>query len=78
MGSAALKPDRYSVARLLLAALHHHAKQGCPDMDIAAMVSDLEAALDDLRTREDTLIFLSAYLGRCLLGSPPNLDHWEP
>lgn len=72
---------RFEPARDLLAALHHQSiamvrKQG--EIDCRALAGLLEASLDDLHSRSDTLAFLAGYLSRCLQGAAPDYTNWKP
>lgn len=80
MGSAAHRASddsRYAAARALLSTIEGSART-YPNPDIPAIVSAIDSALDDLRDREATLLFLAAYLSRCLTGSVPDYTIFEP
>lgn len=80
MASLANNLDRFDAARALLLNLQYQARRPAlkGEMNVATMALAMDASLADPLTRADTMHFLSAYLGRCLSGSIPDIGSWDP
>jgi hypothetical protein len=78
---AAAPLDHQQHARDFLAAFEldcrrQIARRG--EMDSVALAKLLEDGLDDLAQREQLLLFLAGFLGKCVTGCVPDYRYFEP
>jgi hypothetical protein len=80
MGSAAPRPTGHDQARSLLAELEQEARLSVSEtgeIDYKALMEIVDVRLNGPH-REEIRLFLVAYLARCLLGTIPRHQVWDP